>query len=110
MAMGCVVVRTDFAREHPDRVETFLREYGDSIAFMSDGANLDQAAQYAETYGIVPKAAIAKRALPDANLCFLTGEDMMDAVQGFYQVLFQAAPASIGGSIPDGAFYYGYQS
>ena len=110
MAMGCVVVRSAFAQEHPQAVDAFLEEYGQSIADMSDPANLETAAGLAESAGIVPKAAVAKRALPDANLCFLTGEDMMDAVQGFYQVLFQAAPASIGGSIPDGAFYYGYQS
>ena len=107
LTMGCVVVRTEFAQENPEAVNAFLKEYGDSIAYMSDSANLDDAAQLAETYGIVPKAAVAKRALPDANLCFLTGDDMVDGIQGFYQVLFQANPAAIGGSIPDGAFYYG---
>ena len=49
---------------------------------------------------------MAKKALPDANLCFITGDDMIDGIQGYYEVLFAADPASIGGSIPDGAFYY----
>lgn len=107
LTMGCVVVRTAFAQENPEAVKIFLREYEDSIDYMSDSANLDTAAALAETYGIVPKAAVAKRAIPDANLCFVTGDDMMAGIQGYYEVLFQADPASIGGSIPDGAFYYG---
>ena len=106
LTMGCVVARAEFAQAHPEAVDTFLTEYGASIAYMSDEANRDDAAALAETYGIVPKAAVAKKALPDANLCFITGDDMIDGIQGYYEVLFAADPASIGGSIPDGAFYY----
>ncbi|MEL4859855.1 PhnD/SsuA/transferrin family substrate-binding protein [Pseudoflavonifractor phocaeensis] len=106
LTMGCVVARAEFAQAHPEAVDTFLTEYGTSIAYMSDEANRDDAAALAETYGIVPKAAVAKKALPDANLCFITGDDMIDGIQGYYEVLFAADPASIGGSIPDGAFYY----
>ncbi len=106
LTMGCVVVRTEFAGEHPDAVETFLEEYEDSIGYMMDPANLSDAALLAEKQGIVPKAAVAEMAIPSANLCFVTGDDMMDAIQGYYQVLFQADPAAIGGSVPDGAFYY----
>ena len=107
LTMGCLVVRTDFARENPQAVETFLEQYENSIAYMTDPDNLSDAAVLAEKQGIVPKAAVAERAIPDANLCFVTGDDMMADIQGYYQVLFQADPASIGGSIPDGAFYYG---
>lgn len=107
LTMGCVVVRTEFAKEHPEAVETFLQEYEQSIDYMTDPANLSDAARLAETYGIVPKAAVAQKAIPAANLCFVTGDDMMVGIQGYYRVLFQADPTSIGGSIPDGAFYYG---
>ena len=106
LTMGCVVVRTQFAKENPQAVETFLAEYEDSIRYMTDPANLSEAALLAEKQGIVPKAAVAEKAIPAANLCFVTGDDMMDGIQGYYQVLFQADPAAIGGSIPDGAFYY----
>ena len=82
LTMGCVVARTEFAQQNPEAVKAFLVEYEDSIAYMSDPANVDQAAQLAETWGIVPKAAVAKRALPDANLCFVTGDVMMAGIQG----------------------------
>lgn len=115
LTMGCVVARTEFARQNPEAVDAFLSEYKESIAYMSDPENLtrssnDNPALLAEKYGIVPKAAVATRALPDANLCFVTGDDMMAGIQGYYQVLAAADPASIGGSIPDGAFYYDYKS
>ena len=32
---------------------------------------------------------------------------MKSYLNGYYQVLFDAAPTSIGGAIPDDAFYYG---
>lgn len=106
LTMGCVVVRAQFAQEQPQAVETFLTEYEDSIRYMTDPANLSEAALLAEKQGIVPKAAVAEKAIPAANLCFVTGEDMMDGIQGYYRVLYRADPAAIGGSIPDGAFYY----
>jgi len=111
LTMGCVVVRTEYAAAHPEQVDQFLSDYEASIAFMSDPASLtlssnDNPAKLAEEYGIVPNGDVALQAIPAANLCFLTGSDMMDAIQGYYQVLYAADPKSIGGSIPDGAFYY----
>lgn len=106
LTMGCVVARTEFVKQNPEAVEQFLKDYEASIAFMADPDNLEEAAALAETHGIIPKAAVAQKALPDANLCFVTGDDMMTGIQGYYQVLFKADPASIGGSIPDEAFYY----
>ena len=31
---------------------------------------------------------------------------MRDDIQGYYEILFEADPASIGGGIPDDGFYY----
>lgn len=106
--MGCLVVRREFVESCPEAVEQFLTDYRSSVDYMTDRSNLDEAAGLAEKHGLVPNAAVAKAALPDANLCCVTGDEMMDGIQGYYQVLYQADPAAIGGSIPDGAFYYGY--
>lgn len=103
MTMGCVVVRTEFAQENPQAVENFLAEYADSIAYVRD--NPDEAAALVVEAGIVPKEPIAKAAIPQANLVCITGADML-AIQDYYQVLWDADPSSIGGSIPDDAFYY----
>jgi NitT/TauT family transport system substrate-binding protein len=88
-------------------VEMFLKDYGASIAYMSDEKNRDAAAELAVKHGIIPSAEIAKAALPDCGLTFLSGYDAVkDCVAGYLQVMFDADPASVGGKLPDDDFYY----
>ena len=88
-------------------VDAFLDLYGDSISFMSDEANLEEAAALVAQYGITANETIAAAAIPQCNLTFLTGNEMRDVLAQYYQVLFQANPDSIGGGMPYDAFYYG---
>ncbi|MGM9605935.1 MAG: ABC transporter substrate-binding protein [Oscillospiraceae bacterium] len=104
LTMTTVVVRTEFAQEHPEAVEAFLQDYQASIEYVN--SNVEDAAALVEQYGIVPSAAIAKLAIPDCNLVYIPGEEMRDQIQGYYRVLYEANPASIGGGLPDDAFYY----
>jgi len=104
LTMGCVVARTQFAAEHPEAVDAFLAEYRASIQYVQEQP--DKAAEWAAQYGITPSAAVAQRAIPQANLVCLTGIDLL-SIQDYYEVLYRADPNAIGGSIPDGAFYYG---
>ena len=104
LVQGCVVVRTEFAQEHPEAVATFLEEYDASIAFLS--LDIDAAAQMIEDAGIFAQAAVAKKAIPNCNVCFLSGSYMADAMDGFCQVMYEIEPASIGGAIPAEDFYF----
>ena len=103
LTMGCIVARTAFLEEKPQAAENFLKEYADSIAYITGGA--EDAAKLVVDAGIVPKEPIAKAAIPQANLVCVTGEDMT-GIQQYYEVLFEADPSSIGGGIPDDGFYY----
>lgn len=105
LTMTTVVVRTEFAQEHPEAVENFLSEYAASIEYVN--TNVEDAAALVEQYGIVAKAAIAKQAIPACNLVFIDGEDMKNQITGYYEVLYNADPASVGGAVPDDGFYYG---
>ena len=107
LPMGCLVVRTAYLEEHPQEVERFLTAYGQSIQFMFDPDNLDQAAQLVAQFQITPSEQVAAAAIPQCNLTFLTGQEMRDVLESYYAVLFQAAPDSIGGGLPYDAFYYG---
>ena len=109
LAMGCIVARTDYIEENPQGVEAFLKAYQDSIAYMSDPDNLDEAAELVAQYGITANANIAKAAIPQCNLVCLTGEEMKTVLENYYQVLFAADPASIGGALPYDSFYYGVE-
>ena len=59
-----------------------------------------------ETLGIIPKAPLAKKAIPNCNLAFVTGTEMQEKLGAFFKVLFDADPASVGGKLPDAEFYY----
>lgn len=109
LAMGCIVARTDYIEENPQGVEAFLSAYEDSIAYMSDPDNLEDAAGLVAQYEITANAAIAQAAIPQCNLVCLTGDEMKSVLEAYYQVLFDADPTSIGGALPDASFYYGAQ-
>ncbi len=104
LTMGCVVVRTAFAEEHPDAVTAFLTEYAESIEAVQ--TNVEEASQFCEQYGIVAKAAVAAKAIPACNLCFISGDKIQSAIEPYYKVLYSANPASIGGNLPDDNFYF----
>ena len=104
LVQGCAVVRTEFAAEHPDLVEEFLADYADSVALVNDDPA--QAAKDIETAGIFPKAAIAEMAIPKCNICFITGDQMKTQLNAFYEIMFEAAPQSIGGTVPGDDFYF----
>ena len=56
-------------------------------------------------YDIV-EAAVAEKAIPYCNIVCITGEEMKSSVQGYFQVLFDQNPQSVGGALPGDDFYY----
>ena len=105
LTMTTIVARTDFIRENPQAVENFMADYQASVDYIN--GDPAAAAELVAQYGITASAQIAEAAIPKCALVFLTGaSDMRGAIQGYYEVLYQANPDSIGGGIPDDAFYY----
>ena len=103
LTQGCVVVQTAFLEEHPEAVKKFLEEYEASTNFVTE--NNEAAAKLMAQYEIVPSEAVALKTLPSCHIIFKAGQEMKDSIQGYYEVLFQADPTSIGGALPDDAFY-----
>jgi len=104
LVQGCVVVRTEFAAEHPVEVEAFLDEYGQSIEYLSSGA--DDIGALIESTGVFSNGAVAQKAVPRCNVCFISGADMVEQMDSFLEIMFELAPQSIGGSLPGEDFYY----
>lgn len=98
-----LIVRAKFAEENPEAVELFLEEYKASTEYVN--ANTEEAGVLVEKYGIV-KAAVATKAIPYCNIVCITGEEMRPMVQGYLEVLYGQNPKSVGGALPDDAFYY----
>lgn len=104
LSMGCVIVRRDFAEANPEKVSAFLDAYAASVERVN--ADADAASQLVEKHGVMPKAAVAKRAIPNCHIVFVEGKAMRAQIEPLYEVLLSANPASIGGALPDDGFYY----
>ena len=104
LMMGCVIVRNEFLKENKATVEKFLEEYKASIE--AANTDLDTTATLCETYGIVAKAAVAKKSIPNCNLCFIDGVEMKTKLSGYLKVLFDADKTAVGGALPADNFYY----
>lgn len=104
LVTGVVVVRTEFAQEHPQALAAFLADYEASTEFTND--NPEEAAGLIVEAGIVPAAPIAQAAIPGSHITFIGGSELRSTLTGYLQVLFDADPASVGGTMPGDDFYY----
>ena len=103
LAMACIVVRSEFAKENPKAVEQFMKEYEESVNYAVN--NVEETAQLAEKYDIM-NAAVAQKAIPYCNIVFISGNEMKSAAEQLFAVLLDAQPTSIGGAVPGEDFYY----
>ena len=102
LVTGVTIVRTAFLEEHPEAVSDFLDRHQKS----AEAANADTAKTAALTgaYDIVPEA-VALAALPACNIVCISGDYMKQALEGYLQVLYDANPQAVGGSLPADDFY-----
>lgn len=103
LAMGCIVVRREFAEKNKANLDSFLDEY----KWSAEQAVADPAAAaaIAEKTGVM-NAAIAEKAIPNCNIVFIEGEEMKKSVTDFLNILFAANEKSIGGKMPGEDFFY----
>lgn len=104
LAQGCIIARTDFINSHPEQITAFLDEYSVSVGFV--GADPKAASELIAQAGIIPKAAIAEKAIPNCNIKYIDGDEMKNALSAFYGILFDVEPKSVGGTLPDDGLYY----
>ena len=107
LPMGCVVARTEYIEKNSGEVEAFLAAYEKSIDYISDPANSADAAALVAQYEFAPNEKVAEKAIPQCSLTFVTGPEMKDMLEDYYEILFQVEPKSIGGGLPFDSFYYG---
>lgn len=85
-------------------INDFLAEYEKSIDYVN--TNLAEASDLAVKYGIIGKSAIAMQAIPRCNVQYLDNDEMRTKLYGYLNTLFDANPASVGGTLPGEDFYY----
>ena len=103
LVQGCLVVNKAFAEEHKAEIKKFLMDYDESVEYVASAS--DEAIATVVGQKILPSEPIAKKALPNCNICCITKNDMKEAISVFYEKLYELTPASIA-AIPDDGFYY----
>ncbi len=103
MITGVLVGRKDFVEQYKSQVKTFLEEYEASTRLANE--SIPETAVLTEKYGIVAAAA-AEKAIPQCNITYLAGAEMKTALSGYLEVLKAQNAKSVGGQLPDDAFYF----
>ena len=101
---GVTVVRNEVLENRAAEVDQFIADHQASTEKAT--TDVDATAELVAKYGIIAKAPVAKKALPNCNIVAIAGDEMKTDLAGYLQVLFDANPKSVGGTMPDDDFYY----
>lgn len=101
--MGVTVVSKKLA-EDKEAMTKLIADYSASVDYVVN--DVENAADAIAEQKIVGAAAIAKSAIPRCAISFITGEESKQMLSEYFGVMFDSNPKSIGGALPDDAFYY----
>ncbi|MCL2575367.1 MAG: ABC transporter substrate-binding protein [Defluviitaleaceae bacterium] len=104
LIMTTVIARREFVEQNPDLVEIFMMELESSVNFTNN--SVEQAAELAVTYDIIPAAPVARLAIPRSNIVFITGGQFETYVTNILEVFYNHNPVSIGGQMPNADFFF----
>lgn len=104
LVTGVTVVRDDFLEKNKEAVDKFLEEHAVSTDYANE--NVEAAAELVAAAGIIEKAPVAVKAIPECNITYIDGTDMQTALSGYLEVLFEQDASSVGGNLPGDDFYY----
>lgn len=100
---GVTVVRNDFLEANADKVEAFIEDH--KLSTEKANEDIEGTSELVAKYGIIAKAPIAAKAIPNCNIVAITGDEMKTNLSGYLQVLFDQNPKSVGGKLPGEDFY-----
>ena len=102
LIQGCYIANRSFYEANPKAVEQFLSDYAASANKVNSEAD---AGSVIAAQGILPSETIASKAIPRCNIVCVTGDEMRSGVTAMLEVLYAANPKSVGGKLPDEAFF-----
>lgn len=103
LPMGVMVVQKSFMEERAADWEVLKADMEEAVAWIND--NPAEAAPVIVEVGIGSDAAVVEQAIPNSNICFITGAEMKSALENLYGILAELQPTAIGGALPDEGFY-----
>lgn len=101
--ISVVVARASLIQERPAAVAAFMKAYEASIA--ATLADPVASGRLVEKHDLGLKAPVATAAIPVCAFTFIPAPEARSSIEALLSVFLKAAPASVGGRLPDEAFY-----
>jgi NitT/TauT family transport system substrate-binding protein len=101
--MSAFVVSAKLASERPEAVKSILGAYSASILWVLSDPKAAGALVEKADLGL--KASIAEKAIPLSAYVFVSATEARPEIEALLRVFLELAPSSVGGRLPDGAFY-----
>lgn len=103
LVQGVYIVNREFYNQNSEVIQQFLTDYQDSVNRVNTNVG---ASELIAKLGIVASADIAKVAIPRSNIVCITGDDMVNSATAVLNILYNANPASVGGTLPGEDLFY----
>lgn len=105
LPMGVVIAQKTFTEQRKGDLDIFMKDYEDSVSFVN--TNHENASELIAKHGLISDKTVAEKAIPKCNIILSRdAENNKKMLENFYQILFEMDPKSVGGQLPDEAFYY----
>ena len=108
--MGVLIARTDFMLTRPSDLKIVLSDLRQAIENVNSAS--DEAAQLIVDKGFLADTEIAKKAIPNCNLCLYADsegdhsfEKGAEIMKTFNETMFKADPKAVGGALPGDDLY-----
>ena len=102
--LSVMVMRSDFAKENPDLVQAFLDEYEKAVGWTI--TNPAESGKLCQKHNLGLAADIVEKAIPLSNYTYLPAASSKKSLEKLYTLFLEYDKTSIGGKLPDEAFYY----
>lgn len=100
--VSVVIIKRAILETHPEAAAAFFREYAEAVKWIN--ANPSEGGALAEKYMELP-AAVTSAAIGNLNLVFIPAADGREEMEAYLTVLMAVDADSVGGKLPDEAFY-----
>lgn len=104
LAQTALLVRRDFAENHPERVKEYLGTLSHSMEKIN--SNLGETARLTAKHGILPDSSTASLSIPRCHIKYISASDAKTGVHEYLKVFYNFNPLITGGTLPDENFYY----
>ncbi|QUH24795.1 ABC transporter substrate-binding protein [Serpentinicella alkaliphila] len=99
-----LIIKSEIIEKDPEFVQNFLMEYENSIKWLH--SNAPKAGEYSEELETGLSKGAVVNGLGRSNIEYRDIKSAKESIEKYLNVLFEYAPETIGGKLPDEGFYF----